>query len=115
MNTPPCTPVQKTKVEIIDIRSSTQEVSLLEKLEESLSATPPSFPSLLLWDEKGLQHFEAVTYSPEYYLTDCEIELLKKHSKEIAQEIAVDASGRSRSCSMRWKPNVKPCFTMLST
>jgi EasF-like predicted methyltransferase len=88
MNTPPCTPVQKTKVEIIDIRSSTQEVSLLEKLEESLSATPPSFPSLLLWDEKGLQHFEAVTYSPEYYLTDCEIELLKKHSKEIAQEIA---------------------------
>jgi EasF-like predicted methyltransferase len=87
MNTPPRTPVQKIKVEIIDIRSSTHEISLLEKLEESLSASPPSFPSLLLWDEKGLQHFEAVTYSPEYYLTNCEIELLKKHSNEIAQEI----------------------------
>jgi uncharacterized SAM-dependent methyltransferase len=103
MNTPPRTPVQKIKVEIIDIRSSTHEISLLEKLEESLSASPPSFPSLLLWDEKGLQHFEAVTYSPEYYLTNCEIELLK------------NASGRSRSCLMHWKPDVKPCFTMLST
>jgi EasF-like predicted methyltransferase len=88
MYTPPHTPVLKNKVEIIDICSSTHDVSLLEKLEESLSASPPSFPSLLLWDEKGLQHFEAVTHSPEYYLTNCEIELLKQHSEEIARDIA---------------------------
>lgn len=88
IETPPSTPDLKTKIEIIDIRSSTHDISLLEKLEESLSATPPSFPSVLLWDEKGLQHFEAVTYSPEYYLTNCEIELLEQHCDKIAEEIA---------------------------
>jgi EasF-like predicted methyltransferase len=87
MQTPPSTPVQKTEVEIIDIRSSTHDFSLLEMLEEGLSAPQPGFPSLLLWDEKGLQHFEAVTHSPEYYLTNCEIELLKQHSAEIAKQI----------------------------
>ena len=88
IETPPSTPDLKTKIEIIDIRSSTHDISLLEKLEESLSATSPSFPSVLLWDEKGLQHFEAVTYSPEYYLTNCEIELLEQHCDKIAEEIA---------------------------
>lgn len=88
METPPSTPDLKTKVEIIDIRSTTHDTSLLKKLEKNLSATPPSFPSLLLWDEKGLQHFEAVTYSPEYYLTNCEIELLEQHCDKIAREIA---------------------------
>lgn len=91
MSTPSRTPDLKAKVEIIDIRSSTHDVSLLENLEQSLSAVPPSFPSLLLWDEKGLQHFEAVTYSPKYYLTNCEIELLKRHASELAQEIAAGA------------------------
>lgn len=47
----------------------------------------PTFPSLLLWDEKELQHFEAVTYSPDYYLTDCEIELLKEYSLSNARQI----------------------------
>ncbi|KAG9840946.1 hypothetical protein KCU98_g8950, partial [Aureobasidium melanogenum] len=88
METPPHSPGNKTEVDIIDIRSSTHDISLKKELETSLSATPPKFPSLLLWDEKGLQHFEAITYSPEYYLTNCEIELLKQHSNEIARQIA---------------------------
>ncbi|KAG9570114.1 hypothetical protein KCU71_g8727, partial [Aureobasidium melanogenum] len=87
MQTPPHSPGNKTEVDIIDIRSSTHDISLKKELETSLSATPPKFPSLLLWDEKGLQHFEAITYSPEYYLTNCEIELLKQHSNEIARQI----------------------------
>ncbi|KAI4765078.1 hypothetical protein E4T51_01908 [Aureobasidium sp. EXF-12344] len=82
MQTPPLTPDQRTEVEIIDIRASTHDFSLLEMLEEGLSAPQPGFPSLLLWDEKGLQHFEAITHSPEYYLTNCEIELA-----EIARQI----------------------------
>ncbi|CAD0100861.1 unnamed protein product [Aureobasidium mustum] len=88
METPPHSPGNKTEVDIIDIRSSTHDISLVKELEASLSATPPKFPSLLLWDEKGLQNFEAITYSPEYYLTNCEIELLKQHSNEIARQIA---------------------------
>ncbi|KAK5999509.1 hypothetical protein QM012_005362 [Aureobasidium pullulans] len=87
METPPHSPGKKTEVDIIDIRSSTHDISLKKELEASLSADPPRFPSLLLWDEKGLQHFEAITYSPEYYLTNREIELLKQHSNEIARQI----------------------------
>lgn len=88
METPPHSPGKKAEVDIIDIRSSTHDISLKKELEASLSADPPEFPSLLLWDEKGLQYFEAITYSPEYYLTNCEIELLKQHSNEIARQIA---------------------------
>lgn len=88
METPPHSPGKTTKVDIIDIRSSAHDISLKKELEISLSADPRKFPSLLLWDEKGLQHFEAITYSPEYYLTNCEIELLKHHSNEIARQIA---------------------------
>ncbi|KAI5255284.1 hypothetical protein E4T42_01870 [Aureobasidium subglaciale] len=77
----------KDEVDIIDIRSSTHDISLKRELEKCLAATPPQFPSLLLWDEKGLQHFEAITHSPEYYLTNCEIDLLEKHSTELATQI----------------------------
>ncbi|THV94890.1 hypothetical protein D6D27_03546 [Aureobasidium pullulans] len=87
MQTPPHSP-GKSDVDIIDIRSSTHDISLQKELQASLSAEPPKFPSLLLWDEKGLQSFETITYSPEYYLTNCEIELLKQHSAELALQIA---------------------------
>lgn len=75
------------KADIIDIRSEKHNLPLKELLRRSLSSHPPTFPNLLLWDEKGLQHFEAITYSPDYYLTDCEIELLEEYSLDIARQI----------------------------
>lgn len=87
MQTPPYSPGDKANIDIIDIRSSTHESSLKTHLKTALSANPPTFPSLLLWDEKGLQYFEAITYADEYYLTNCEIELLRQHSDEIARQI----------------------------
>lgn len=88
MQTPPHSPGKKSEVDIIDVRSSTHDISLKKELEANLSATSPTFPSLLLWDEKGLQHFESITYSPEYYLTNCEISLLEQHSSDLASQIA---------------------------
>lgn len=78
---------------IFDIRSDKQELSLLETLRTSLKGgssgdAPPTFPSLLLWDEKGLKLFEAITYSEEYYLTRSEIDVLEKYGEEIAKKIA---------------------------
>ncbi|KAI4862287.1 histidine-specific methyltransferase [Hypoxylon rubiginosum] len=46
-----------------------------------------SLPSLLLWNEQGLRYFEQVTYTPEYYLTNTEIELLREHSLHLARNI----------------------------
>lgn len=72
---------------IIDIRSSVKELLSAKDIEQALKAEPPSFPSLLLWNEHGLKRFERVTYAKEYYLTNCEIELLKQHSHQIASRI----------------------------
>lgn len=78
-------------VDIIDIQSDAEKVSLLKDTQKSLKTQPPSFSSLLLWDEQGLKRFEAITYTKEYYPTNCEIELLEKHSHEIAQKIEPDS------------------------
>ncbi|ROV95726.1 hypothetical protein VMCG_07554 [Cytospora schulzeri] len=86
MDTPSYSPGHD-KADITDIRRENHAVSIEELLRRSMSSHPPTFPSLLLWDEKGLQHFEAITYSPDYYLTDCEIELLEEYSLDIAREI----------------------------
>ena len=86
MATPSSTPGHG-KADVIDIRCQKHDTSLEELLRRSISSRPPTFPSLLLWDQKGLQHFEAITYSPEYYLTDCEIEILEEYSVDIAEQI----------------------------
>ena len=73
--------------DVLDIQSDAKKISLLKDTEECLKAQPPSFSSLLLWDEEGLKRFEKITYARDYYLTNCEIELLQKHSRDIAQQI----------------------------
>ena len=44
-------------------------------------------PTLLLYDEEGLQLFEEITYLDEYYLTNAEIETLNTHAEAIARLI----------------------------
>lgn len=83
--------ISKDPIDIIEIKSDADEVVLGKETRDSLKAKPASFHPLLLWDEQGLKYFEAVTYAPEYYLTNCEIELLEKHSDEIAQALAPDS------------------------
>lgn len=74
-------------VDITDIQSDPEKICLSRDTANSLKARPPNFSSLLLWDEQGLKRFEALTYSKEYYLSDCKIELLKKDGHEIALTI----------------------------
>ncbi|KAK8121607.1 hypothetical protein PG984_010277 [Apiospora sp. TS-2023a] len=78
-------------VDIIDIRDSQQPLDLASDIRSGLQTQDEhghrSLPSLLLWNERGLKLFEEVTYVPEYYLTNTEIELLKAHSLELADQI----------------------------
>lgn len=53
-----------------------------------LSETNKSIPSKYLYDERGSELFKAITRLPEYYLTDCEMEILEKHNKDIARFVA---------------------------
>lgn len=86
--------VSHSTVDIIDIRSNEAPFSAENAIYDGLN--PPegearSFPTLLLYDAKGLQLFEEITYLDEYYLTNAEIELLTAHAKTLAERLPDNA------------------------
>lgn len=77
-------------VDVIDIRRNQSETPLIDLLRASLKGshdTTPAFPSLLLWNEEGLQLFESITHHYDYYLSRSEIEVLERNGDEIARMI----------------------------
>ncbi|KAJ5371067.1 Ergothioneine biosynthesis protein 1 [Penicillium cataractarum] len=81
-------------VEIVDIHQDDLEFSLVDDLYKSLNPEedkPRSFPTLLLYDTRGLKIFEKITYLDEYYLTNAEIEVLTIHAKRIVERIPENA------------------------
>ncbi|OQE27226.1 hypothetical protein PENSTE_c004G01583 [Penicillium steckii] len=81
-------------VDIVDIHQDNIEFSLTDELQRSLNPPKnkePSFPTLLLYDTKGLKLFEKITYLNEYYLTNAEIEILTTHAKRIVERIPENA------------------------
>ncbi|KAI1351363.1 DUF323 domain protein [Xylaria sp. FL0043] len=76
-------------VDIIDIRRDTAKANLKEEIYRLLHSEerPRRLPTLLLYDEKGLQLFEKITYLEEYYLTNAEIEVLQRSAAAIATNI----------------------------
>jgi uncharacterized SAM-dependent methyltransferase len=50
-----------------------------------LSQPQKTIPARFLYDQRGSQLFEAITHVQEYYPTRAEIEILRRHSGEIAQ------------------------------
>ena len=84
--------ISKDPSDMIDIRSS--ETSLLDTLDtQTLSSlTQPtgekSFPSLLLWDEKGQSLYDSILATPYYYPYRVENALLQKQISHIATPIA---------------------------
>ncbi|CEJ92385.1 hypothetical protein VHEMI08040 [[Torrubiella] hemipterigena] len=57
--------------------------NLTAQLAASLTASPPSLPSLCLWDQRGLQLFEEITHSAGYYPFAAEANLLKESIDDI--------------------------------
>jgi uncharacterized SAM-dependent methyltransferase len=99
----------EAEIEILDIRRAAVEINLKESILSQIRPEngPRTMPTLLLYDERGLQLFEEVsssksrhrhpnganpevqiTYLDEYYLTNDEIALLKARSAEIAEHIS---------------------------
>ncbi|KAJ3028699.1 hypothetical protein HDV00_010088 [Rhizophlyctis rosea] len=76
---------------IHDIRStatnSLSDPTLLRRTILSGLAQPyneKTLTSLVLYDDNGLKLFEEITYQPEYYLTNKEIEVLKRNAEDMA-------------------------------
>ncbi|PFH55204.1 hypothetical protein XA68_10390 [Ophiocordyceps unilateralis] len=78
-------------IDVIDIRRHAEaRIDLVAEIKAMLdpASGPRRLPTLLLYDNKGLQLFEEITYLDEYYLTNYEIELLNKSVVELAGSIA---------------------------
>lgn len=56
-----------------------------EDVYKGLSDFPKHLSSKYFYDAKGDKLFQAIMQMPEYYLTDCEFDILKIHKAEIAQ------------------------------
>lgn len=72
----------------------------LKTTSSSYLATPPSeqlrllrsIPTLVLYDNKGLDIFDKITYCEDYYLTNAEIDIFKRHAQEMVQNYMQDGS-----------------------
>ena len=60
---------------------------VLEVAQHGLALKPKRLPSWLFYDERGSALFEQICEQPEYYLTRCEIALMKEHAAEIADTL----------------------------
>lgn len=82
-------PASSPNLNIIDIRCAAVEINIKEEINSLFKAQdgPRRLPTLLLYDERGLQLFEAITYLDEYYLTNDEIQVLRDSASKVAESI----------------------------
>ncbi|HGY56767.1 MAG TPA: L-histidine N(alpha)-methyltransferase [Caldithrix abyssi] len=64
--------------------------AFITDVQNGLSASPKTLPCIYFYDERGSQLFEDICRLPEYYLTRCEAEILRQHSREIAASFPAD-------------------------
>ncbi|KAK4241955.1 hypothetical protein C8A03DRAFT_11784 [Achaetomium macrosporum] len=83
------TAAAEPRPDITDIRRAAVEVNLQAEILSMFHTRdrPRQLPTLLLYDERGLQLFERITYLEEYYLTNDEIEVLKSFAADITANI----------------------------
>ena len=75
---------------ILDIRQRDFALSIVDEIRDMLSPAKGQekrLPTLLLYNERGLRLFEDITYLDEYYLTNAEIEILKRNADHIAEDV----------------------------
>jgi L-histidine N-alpha-methyltransferase len=63
------------------------ENSIAKDVKEGLSANPKWLSSQYFYDDKGSRIFQQIMAMPEYYLTNCEFEILNTRSQEIFQDL----------------------------
>jgi L-histidine N-alpha-methyltransferase len=63
------------------------ENNFARDIDEGLSATPKKLSSQYFYDDNGSRIFQQIMAMPEYYLTNCELEILHTRSKEIYRDL----------------------------
>jgi len=54
-------------------------------VRKGLAQEKKTIPSKYFYDEKGSELFNQITRHPDYYLTQCELEILETHKSELSQ------------------------------
>jgi L-histidine Nalpha-methyltransferase len=65
-------------------RATEERSSFASDVRRGLSAVRKSIPPRYFYDDLGSALFEAITYTPEYYVTRAEVEILTGYRREIA-------------------------------
>ncbi|CAO3574350.1 unnamed protein product [Mortierella alpina] len=60
---------------------------ILQGLCPAVQGAPKTIPTMVLYDDRGLQLFDEITYLDEYYLTQEEIEILERDGDKIVENI----------------------------
>lgn len=63
------------------------DVNSTLEIVNGLTASQKHLPSKLFYDDKGADLFKKITETPEYYLTDCEKEILRKNADFILEQM----------------------------
>jgi dimethylhistidine N-methyltransferase len=58
-----------------------------DEVVAGLTDAPKHLPPKLFYDELGSKLFDAITALPEYYLTSCELAILRERAPEIAEAV----------------------------
>ncbi|KAI0662002.1 histidine-specific methyltransferase [Cubamyces menziesii] len=73
--------------QLLDIRDPTTAItdeSMRQEVIAGLTDSTKKWPVMILYDERGLQLYDAMTsYAPEYYLFAAETSILQRHADEI--------------------------------
>jgi dimethylhistidine N-methyltransferase len=64
--------------------------SFREDVIKGLTSFPKSLPSKYIYDKNGDKLFQNIMAMPEYYLTNCEFEILDRHKVAICKAFAKD-------------------------
>ena len=64
-----------------------KEAAVRDAALEGLARRPKALPPWLFYDERGARLFDAITNQPEYYPTRCELSILRRHAREIAETL----------------------------
>ncbi|KAJ5930331.1 N-methyltransferase [Penicillium verhagenii] len=76
-----------TQIHLHDIRRHTDDEGLVTQIATGLKSEEKSLPSLLLWNKRGLELFDAILDSGKYYPAVKEPELLSTCMPKIAHSI----------------------------
>jgi dimethylhistidine N-methyltransferase len=66
--------------------------SFVHDVIAGLTARPKRLPPKYFYDETGARLFEQITALPEYYLTRCELEILRERARDIARFFPVPSA-----------------------